>query len=245
MKISELPVLTEAKGTAVIPVVQDGVTMQITKENLVDNPVSKALDDSKKYTDSKTAGIPDGLTLENGVLQLTAKNKPVGDGVKLSLPAGSGVDFYDYDVNFLGDFFKVKWNDSTKEVVYSVEYGRFDTQSCEFTESLDIPVPYYELDEENRGIIVKARPDIADCGITVGSLMSFDELSSIFGAAAVPEIFYDYKHRYELKYSVTLDLSAVAEFEEFGEILKALLYSVERITLKWHNIKPVKYDTEG
>jgi hypothetical protein len=42
LKITQLPVVTEANATAVIPMVQDGVTSQITASNLTNEYIRKA-----------------------------------------------------------------------------------------------------------------------------------------------------------------------------------------------------------
>lgn len=67
MKISQLPKATAVKDADIIPIVQGGETKQVPKSVLVPpEPVTA-----------------DDLQLVDGILQLTAKGEPLGEGVEL------------------------------------------------------------------------------------------------------------------------------------------------------------------
>jgi hypothetical protein len=57
LKISQLPAVTEANATAVIPMVQDGVTSQITASNLTNEYIRKAAHVITTVTTSQTINL--------------------------------------------------------------------------------------------------------------------------------------------------------------------------------------------
>jgi hypothetical protein len=57
LKISELPIITEANATAVIPIVQSGVTSQISASNLTNEYVRKAAHVITSVTTSQTINL--------------------------------------------------------------------------------------------------------------------------------------------------------------------------------------------
>jgi hypothetical protein len=57
LKISQLPAVTEANATAVIPMVQDGVTSQITASNLTNEYIRKAAHVISTVTTSQTINL--------------------------------------------------------------------------------------------------------------------------------------------------------------------------------------------
>jgi hypothetical protein len=57
LKISQLPEVTEANATAVIPMVQDGVTSQITASNLTNEYIRKAAHVITTVTTSQTINL--------------------------------------------------------------------------------------------------------------------------------------------------------------------------------------------
>lgn len=64
MKISELPQATEVTGEELLPVVQNGETKKVTRDDFVGT-------------------VPDGLTVENGKMFLTSKGEKVDEGAQL------------------------------------------------------------------------------------------------------------------------------------------------------------------
>jgi hypothetical protein len=57
LKITQLPAVTEANATAVIPMVQDGVTSQITASNLTNEYIRKAAHVISTVTTSQTINL--------------------------------------------------------------------------------------------------------------------------------------------------------------------------------------------
>lgn len=64
MKISELPKAAEITGEEILPVVQNGETKKVTRDDFVGT-------------------VPDGLTVENGKMFLTSKGEKVDEGAQL------------------------------------------------------------------------------------------------------------------------------------------------------------------
>lgn len=64
MKISELPQAAEITGEEILPVVQNGETKKVSRDNLVGT-------------------VPNGLTVENGKMFLTSKGEKVDEGAQL------------------------------------------------------------------------------------------------------------------------------------------------------------------
>jgi hypothetical protein len=57
LKITQLPIITEANATAVIPIVQNGVTSQITATNLTNEYLRKAAHVITNVTTSQTINL--------------------------------------------------------------------------------------------------------------------------------------------------------------------------------------------
>ena len=57
LKITELPIVTEANATAVIPIVQNGVTSQISASNLTNEYIRKAEHSVLAITTSQTINL--------------------------------------------------------------------------------------------------------------------------------------------------------------------------------------------
>ena len=57
LKISELPIITEANATAVVPIVQNGVTSQISASNLTNEYIRKAAHVITSITASQTINL--------------------------------------------------------------------------------------------------------------------------------------------------------------------------------------------
>ena len=57
LKITELPIITEANATAVIPIVQNGVTSQISASNLTNEYIRKAEHSVLAITTSQTINL--------------------------------------------------------------------------------------------------------------------------------------------------------------------------------------------
>lgn len=64
MKVSELPQAAEITGEEILPVVQNGETKKVSRDELVGT-------------------VPDGLTVENGKMFLTSKGEKVDEGAQL------------------------------------------------------------------------------------------------------------------------------------------------------------------
>ena len=63
LKITELPIVTEANATAVIPIVQNGVTSQISASNLTNEYIRKAEHSVLAITTSQTINLSTTFSL--------------------------------------------------------------------------------------------------------------------------------------------------------------------------------------